>query len=569
METHPKGSRARVLLTSVFGPYAQDDEFGSRKINPMELYHNQVTREQGPFSLRMFHRSWGILMIQQNISAPTTVLDFPTQAAFAAELAANDYDIVGISSIIVNVGKVREMCKTIRRLAPKAIIVIGGHVAAIPGIETMVDADQIVRGDGISWMRRFLKEDATAPVKHPQIVSGFGGRTMGMPLPQNKGNTAATIIPSVGCPMGCNFCTTSAFFGGKGKYLNFYDTGAELFAVMSEMEAKLNVRSFFMMDENFLLHKRRAMELLTHMKAGNKAWSLYVFSSANAISQYSMRELVELGVSWIWMGLESPHSSYTKLKGADTLTLTRELRRHGIKLLGSTIVGLEHHTPENIHEEIEHAVEHDTDFHQFMLYTPVPGTPLFAEMTEQGRMLDGVNLADIHGQDQFNFRHAAISREDSKKFLDEAFRRDFERNGPSIYRICRTTLDGWLRYKNDPDLRVRARFAWEARSLKDGYAAALWAMEKHLRTTNPAVSEKIRALRKEVGREFGLMSRVATLVVGPLLAWSARREERRLAQGQTYEPQTIVERRNWAPPVLLPAGEGVGSLTVQAETSGS
>jgi radical SAM superfamily enzyme YgiQ (UPF0313 family) len=569
MQTHPKGVKARVLLTSVFGPYAQDDEFGSRKINPMELYHNQVTREQGPFSLRMFHRSWGILMIQQNISAPTTVLDFPTRPAFEAELAANEYDIVGISSIIVNVGKVREMCKTIRRLAPKATIVIGGHVAAIPGIETMVDADQIVRGDGISWMRRFLREDATAPVKHPQIVSGFGGRTMGMPLPQNKGNTAATIIPSVGCPMGCNFCTTSAFFGGKGKYLNFYDTGAELFAVMAEMEAKLHVKSFFMMDENFLLHKRRAMELLTHMKAGHKAWSLYVFSSANAISQYSMRELVELGVSWIWMGLESPHSSYTKLKGADTLSLTRELRRHGIKLLGSTIIGLEHHTPENIHQEIEHAIAHDTDFHQFMLYTPVPGTPLFAEMTEQGRMLDGVNLADIHGQHQFNFRHAAISREDSKKFLDEAFRRDFERNGPSIYRICRTTLDGWLRYKNDPDARVRARFAWEARSLKDGYAAALWAMEKHLRPANPAVSEKIRALRREVGREFGLMSRVATLVVGPLLLWSSRREARRLAQGQTYEPQTIVERRNWAPPELLPSEEGVGSLTVLPETSGS
>ena len=46
-ERHPKGSGARILLTSVFGPYAQDDEFGSRRINPMELYHNQVTREQG------------------------------------------------------------------------------------------------------------------------------------------------------------------------------------------------------------------------------------------------------------------------------------------------------------------------------------------------------------------------------------------------------------------------------------------------------------------------------------------------------------------------------------------
>jgi hypothetical protein len=34
-------------------------------------------------------------------------------------------------------------------------------------------------------------------------------------------------------------------------------------------------------------------------------------------------------------------------------------------------------------------------------------------------------------------------------------------------------------------------------------------------------------------------------VLGPVLLWSARREERRLAAGQTYEPPTIVERRNW------------------------
>jgi hypothetical protein len=567
MQRHPKGSSARILLSSVFGPYAQDDEFGSRKLNPMELYHNQVTREQGPFSLRMFHRSWGILMIQRNISAPTTVLDFPTRAAFEAELQANDYDIVGISSIIVNLGKVREMCRIVRRVSPKSTIVIGGHVAAIPGLDKIIDADEIVRGDGISWMRNYLGEDEKAPVIHPEIVSGYGTRSMGMTLPVKKGATAATIIPSVGCPMGCNFCTTSAFFGGKGKFLNFYDTGDELFGVMSEMERKLHVRSFFIMDENFLLHKRRAMELLANMKAGAKPWALYVFSSANAIRQYTMRELVELGVSWIWMGLESPHSRYDKLKGSDTLELTRELRSHGIKLLGSTIVGLEHHTPQNIGAEIEHAVSHDTDFHQFMLYTPVPGTPLHAEMTEQGRMLEGIDLADIHGQDKFNFRHAALSRDESKKWLDFAFRRDYERNGPSIYRICRTTLNGWRRYKNDPDPRVRARFQWESRSLSDGYAAALWAMEKHLRKTNPAVSEQIRALRQDVGREFGLMSRVASRVIGPVLLWSARREEKRLAAGATYEPPTIIERRNWTLPAPL-EGPGLGDLPMPAPSSG-
>jgi hypothetical protein len=567
MTRHPKGIKARILLTGAFGPYAQDDEFGSRRINPMELYHNQVTREQGPFSLRMFHRSWGILMIQKNLSAPTTVLDFPTREVFAAELRANRYDIVGISSIIVNVGKVREMCRMVREISPEATIVIGGHVAAIPGIESMIDADHIVRGDGISWMRNFLGQDPSTPIEHPEIVSGFDARTLGLKLPQAKGSTAATIIPSVGCPLGCNFCTTSAFFGGKGKYLNFYDTGAELYAVMSGMEAKLGVKSFFMMDENFLLHKRRALELLERMKQHNKAWALYVFSSANAIAQYTMRELVELGVSWVWMGLESPQSSYAKLKNADTLKLAAELRSHGIKLLGSTIVGLEHHTPANVESEIEHAVAHDTDFHQFMLYTPVPGTPLYFQMKEEGRMLDGVELADIHGQHAFNFQHAAISREDSKRWLDFAFRRDFERNGPSIYRICRTTLEGWKRYKHDPDARVQARFAWEARSLGDGYAAALWAMERHMRSSSPDLAAKIRALRQEIGREFGLMSRIATAALAPLLCYTTRREEKRLAAGQTYEPAPITERRNWpdgAPEPQMAPGELV---TLSAEGS--
>jgi len=34
-------------------------------------------------------------------------------------------------------------------------------------------------------------------------------------------------------------------------------------------------------------------------------------------------------------------------------------------------------------------------------------------------------------------------------------------------------------------------------------------------------------------------------VLGPMLLWSTRREEKRLARGKTYEPPTILERRNW------------------------
>jgi radical SAM superfamily enzyme YgiQ (UPF0313 family) len=547
MEVHPKGSRARVLLTSVFGPYAQDDEFGSRAINPMELYHNQVTRAQGGFSLRMFHRSWGIMMIQQNISAPCTVLDFPTRDDFARELKANTYDIVGISSIIVNFAKVREMCRMVRELSPASVIVVGGHVAATPGLEHMIDADHIVRGEGISWMRHYLGEDEHGPIRHPEIVSGINTRIMGIRLPEKKGGTAATIIPSVGCPMGCNFCTTSAFFGGKGKFVNFYETGDELFDIMCHAEASLGVQTFFIMDENFLLHRERALQLLQRMKEGKKAWAMSVFASANAIRKYKVEELVELGVSWIWMGLESPRSNYSKLQGTDSRQLTRELREHGIRVQGSTIIGLEHHTPDNIRDEIEYAIGHQTDFHQFMLYTPVPGTPLHKEMSEQGRMLDGIDYADIHGQDKFNFHHAAISRDDSKRFLDWAFWRDFERNGPSLYRMCQTMLQGWRRYRDYPDLRVRERFERENAKLRTAYSAALWAAEHYFRKVNREVSEQIRQLRHEIGKEFGAVSRLAANLAGPVLLWTTRREDRRLAAGKTYEPPTFLERRNWAP----------------------
>ena len=542
MRTHPKSTPARVLLTSVFKPFATDDEFGSRTINPVELYHNQVTREQGPFSLRMFHRSWGLMLMQHNISAPCTVLDFPTRERFVREITTHTYDVIGISGIVVNVGKVREMCRLAREHSPHSTILVGGHVTSIANIERMVDADHVVRGEGVAWLRGFLGEDACAPVKHPPIASSFGFRVLGLPTTGEGGGRSATIISSVGCPLGCNFCTTSAFFGGKGKFVNFYDRGADLYRVMAEAEATLGTRRFFMMDENFLLYKKRALELLECMKRDGKAWALYVFSSANAIRKYDIRQLQELGIEWIWLGLESPHSSYQKLNGTDTLALTRELQAHGICVLGSTIIGLEHHTPDNIDGEIAHAVAHDAVFHQFMLYTPMPGTPLHREVTAEGKLLADVDLADTHGQYKFNFKHPHITRDQSKTFLDRAFRQDFLSNGPSLYRLTRAMFERWKLYAADADPRIRARLAEERGQLVGSYGAALWAMEHYLRDSQHAISGRIRELRLQMERDLGGMSRVVNNALGPLLLFTARRESMKFPAGRSIEPRTFVDR---------------------------
>jgi radical SAM superfamily enzyme YgiQ (UPF0313 family) len=541
-ETHPRGHRARVLLASVFGPYAQDDEYGSRAVDPMELYHNQVTRTQGVFSLRMFHRSWGLMMIQANLEAPCTLLDFPTLDRFIEEIRAHAYDVIGISAIQPNIEKVRAMCRLVRQYRPDAAVVIGGHVAGLPDLPSLVDADYIVAGEGIAWFRRFLGEPVDRPMRHPVIQSGFGARTMGVSLGDTPADTAVVLIPSVGCPMGCNFCATSAMFGGKGRSVTFYDSGDQLFEVMCRLEAETGSQTFFVMDENFLLYRRRALELLARMKEAGRPWSLYVFSSANSLRLYSMDELVGLGISWVWLGLEGEGSDYVKLRRTDTRDLVGRLQAHGIRVLGSSIIGLPEHSPDTIGAVIEHAVSHDTEFHQFMLYTPLPGTPLHAQHAAEGTLLDRSECpeADVHGQERFNFRHPRIPAGEETRMLLRAFERDFERNGPSVLRVVRTLLAGWRRHKNHPDPRVRERFRREGLRLGTTQAAGVWAAERWL-AGNAVVAAKLRALRRDLVREFGWRARVIAPVVGSALLVAMRLEARRARRARVCEPPTFYD----------------------------
>ncbi|MDQ5987723.1 MAG: hypothetical protein CSYNP_03468 [Syntrophus sp. SKADARSKE-3] len=539
---HNSGEAARILLSGVFGPYAQDDAYGSRTINPMELYQNQVTRFQGAFSLRMFHRTFGLMMIQANLKAPCTLLDFPSRDRFIEEIRNHEYEIIGISAIFPNIGKVADMCSLIRRYQPRALIAIGGHITGKEGLDCIIDADYIVKGDGIRWFRNLLGEDEKAPIRHPAVISGFGGRIMGIKLGKRPGGTAAILIPSIGCPIGCNFCSTSAHFGGKGQFINFYETGDDLFKVMCSIEAELKVRSFFVLDENFLLHKKRALRLLELMAAEDKSWALYVFSSARVLKSYTMEQLAGLGITYVWMGLEGESSTYRKLNDVNTKELVKTLQDHGIRVLGSSIIGLEHHTPENIYSAVNYAISHNTVFHQFMLYTPLPGTPLYEFHRNEGTLYpdDVFSPADAHGQFRFNYQHRHIPKGQEENLLNDAFRKDFEINGPSLARLIRVMLNGWHRYHAHPDRRIRRRVLWDTLPIRSSYAGAVWAMRKWYRG-NDNMTQKMDALLQDLYGAFGWKTRLVAPLLGRIACWTLEREERRLAGGWHYEPDTIYE----------------------------
>jgi hypothetical protein len=203
---------------------------------------------------------------------------------------------------------------------------------------------------------------------------------------------------------------------------------------------------------------------------------------------------------------------------------------------------------------IEHAVSHHTEFHQFMLYTPIPGTPLYEEHRAAGTLLPTSECpeADAHGQYRFNYRHPHIPAGAEAELLQRAFRRDFEVNGPSVLRIVETLLRGWRRHRRDPDPRVRARVGWECRELPTLYAGALWAAERWYAGT-PRMAARLVATRRSVVRAFGLRARMSAPIVGRVLLGAMRRENRRLARGWTYEPPTFYEVNEAAAALDLPA----------------
>lgn len=529
-----KGKAPRILLSSVFGPFGVDDEYG-RKENLMELYHNQVTRLQGLASFRFQHRSFGLYFIAANIDADTTILDFPSRNRFIREIKKG-YDAVGISFITPNFSKAREMARLVRLHAPKSVIILGGHGAAIEGVEELIDCDHVARGEGIRWMREYLGQDAEAPIIHPVLPCSEWGTVFGIPIP---GATPSILVPGLGCVNGCNFCCTTHFFGKK--YVPFYRTGKELFEQADRIAKIRRTKEFYIMDENFLKEPGRAMELLAEMEKHRRWFQFYISSSAEAVKAFGVDNMVRLGVCFAWIGFESPNTDklFVKNSGIDAARLVRDLRDRGITVLGSTIICMEHHTPDNIAADIEFAVGLQTDFVQFMLYTGMPVTRLYKDLKERGLLKDEMPFEEWHGQNMLNWRHPAFPNGEAKKWLDYAFRRDFEANSSSIYRMIDTAFRGYRRLAamTSRDACLEARYRQLLERVRT-YSLLLPVIARH--AVNDAERQRALALdaeRRRILGSIGLKERILRMSAGLL---AARWDMRVRLLGDNIQPFTIV-----------------------------
>ncbi len=449
----------KLLLVGVFKPYGVDSEYGEA-LNTMELLNNQVTREQGIHSPRSNNPSFGLYMLAENIDVQTTVLDFPSWKAFTKEIDGGNYTHVGISFITPNVMKAKRMAEYVRANSPDTKIIVGGHGAGIPSLDKLIDYDEICRGEGIAWLRRYFGEDIDRPLEHPVVYSAVRKNIYGAPIIDNAG----IVVPGVGCQNSCRFCATSHKF--EKQYTPFLKTGKEVFDACEKTEKALKVFDFGLMDENFCKSPVRAKQLLAEMEKNGKAYTFSTFSSAEVVTKIGVDFLTRLGVNFLWIGVESKWDVFEKTHGIDLPTLIKDLQEHGITVLASAILFMEHHDKTTIHEDIDWAIGLESDLLQFMQFGPIPGTKLYKDYEAEGKLLMDIPWPRQHGQDEIWFHHPHFTLPESASYIKEAFIKKYETHGPGVINMAHTSVRGYLTQVKEVKERKEQGLVWNPKANK-------------------------------------------------------------------------------------------------------
>jgi haloalkane dehalogenase len=497
-----------ILLTTVcrpFGGPGEGDSVGA------ELFHAQVTREQGIFSYRQVIRCWGLDYIAENIQAPTVVLHYPSEREFVRELKSHPYDYVGINFVVATFNKVKRMAGLIRRHSPKAKIILGGYGTVLNDEQLYPLGDHFCREEGVGFMRRLLSEDVTQPIRHP-----YAPIESPRLYSYARGTKVAHLTGGLGCPNGCDFCCTSHFFNRQ--YVPFIQSGSELYDVILHMEQESkragdNLNGFIIIDEDFFTQTKRAREFLKCVRENGK--QLLGFGSVRSLSQFTADEIAEMGFDIVWTAVEGTESGYNKLRGKPVSELYTSLKSRGVAILSSMIIGFPYQDREQVLKEFRRFTELGPALWQILIYFAFPRTPFYRRAIAENLYLPEYREdPDYRTFDGFSmhFKHPHFSPDEIEQLQHDLYRKSFELLGPSLVRVIRTWFEGYrnLKVSSNPLLRGRAdRLATEVRSAVAGiYPAILFGPNRERRA-------EAHAFLREIERDMGNLT-----VKERLLCWA-------------------------------------------------
>jgi haloalkane dehalogenase len=497
----------KVLLTGVIGPH-ENIHF--------DLAGDRLTRDQDIFTLRSHFHYVALHFLAQNIDAPCVVLEHPDVEDLEEELAKG-YDYVGINFTLVNVVKMLQMCDTVRRVSPATKIVLGGYgtscfTTIFRGREDALKvADYVCHGEGVSFLRKLLDEPVDAPIQ--QIVGPRNSATLPWLQPYAPG-AGGFVVSGLGCPNLCEFCCTSAYYGGEfielAKAENLFEGMKRIWRCQPESRASVGI-----FDENLYKDKEKVAALGKLIREdeefGMGQISYFSFGTIEDLSRYDVVEdLVMNGVGSIWIGVESLFTSLRKRQGRDVREVFDELHANGIETIGSWIGGWDFHDQKNIQEDLEFFISLQPTRSQLFPLHPPPGTSIYERLVSEGRLpeigADPSLSRQYYGRTsgaQFGFPDwkKNFTEEEIAAIVDSGNGRLYEHAGPSVMRSLRVQLNGYESCKNSPHAVLRERRS----QLHEAHARDAYPLIDicEFFAPNRKVAKEIQRIRRDYRRLLG------------------------------------------------------------------
>lgn len=368
-------------------------------------------------------------------------------------------EVVGISVHLTFARRAYELAAHYR--AAGAVVVLGGlHATACPE-EVAPHADAVAVGDGVQLWPRILDDHAAGRLQRIYRADFTKPYREDPPprrdlLPRDSFLTTTSVIATRGCHNRCGFCYLST----EGLRMPYQLR--DVAQVAAEIRADGQPYVVFV-DNNLGSRPSYLRSLCEALMPLEIIWSAAV--TIDVTDDPSLvRAMALAGCTGVFVGFES--LTLANLQEArkrtprpdDYARRVRILHDNGIQVNGSFVLGFDHDGPDVFDRTVAWCEQQRLECATFHILTPYPGTPLFAAMRSQGRLLH--QDWDLYDTAHAVFRPARMTAEELEAGYASCYRRLF-----SHASIWRRRPDDWravLPYLASSYLYKRSNGLWHA-----------------------------------------------------------------------------------------------------------
>ena len=311
-------------------------------------------------------------------------------------------DIVAITVNTPNAAHCYRMAARFR--AGGARVVMGGPHATLRADEAAQHCDHLVVGEAEETWPRFLDEFHRGCAR-PRYTCDRTPSLHGLPIPRrdlirHRHFTKGAVFATRGCPYRCSYCNLKQIYQGGFRTRPVDE-------VMTDIQSMVN-RYFVFWDDNFFGDVDYAVRLMTALKRLRRRWAAQV-SIDRCADERLLRLARESGCVYLFIGLESfsEEGLASVNKGFNQVArypeIIRLIHQHGICVQAGVIFGFDTDRREVFAHTLRACEAIGIDGVTVSVLTPLPGTRLYDEMKQNGR-LAGDDWDSFNGKTRVAFK---------------------------------------------------------------------------------------------------------------------------------------------------------------------